>query len=215
MTPERFAMEHLGWHPRFAATVERPIKKNAWANAETATPPDDGVKVFAVKFAPNGTSAALSVALRPDAGPAYVELIRCFDPSGGLGTVAEWLGERVDDSAAVVIDGQGSAQTLHDMLRDEYAAPRGWVVRPSASDAVSAYFAIANAVQEGRVEHYGQPALTESATKCTKRSIGRAGGWGFESAEDADACLIESAALAYWGAMTTKRDQRITMEVSW
>lgn len=215
MTPEKFAMEHLGWHPRYAATAEHPIKKNAWANAETATPPDDGVKVFAVKFAPNGTSAALSVALRPDTGPAYVELIRCFDPSGGLGAVAEWLGERVDDSAAVVIDGQGSAQTLHDMLRDEYAAPRGWVVRPSASDAVSAYFAIANAVQEGRVEHYGQPALTESATKCTKRSIGRAGGWGFESAEDADACLIESAALAYWGAMTTKRDQRITMEVSW
>ena len=92
-------------------------------------------------------------------------------------------------------------------------------VIPANDDAIRAIRLIsstmANAVQEGRVEHYGQPALTESATKCTKRSIGRAGGWGFESAEDADACLIESAALAYWGAMTTKRDQRITMEVSW
>ena len=66
-------------------------------------------------------------------------------------------------------------------------------------------FQIANAVKEGQITHYGQPALDASATKTTKRRIGNNGGWGFQSTDEADATLIEACALAYWGAMTTKR----------
>jgi hypothetical protein len=43
---------------------------------------------------------------------------------------------------------------------------------------------------------------------CTNQSMTmiRNGGWGFASTDTADATLIESCALAYWAAMTTKRD---------
>ena len=41
------------------------------------------------------------------------------------------------------------------------------------------------------------------------------GGWGFESTDDNDACIIESAALAYWGAMTTDKDQRGELLLAW
>ena len=173
------------------------------------------MKAYGVKFSPDGASAALSVAIRRDEGPAYVELARVFDPSDGLGDVAEWLGTRQDEAAVAVIDGQGGAQTLHDRLRDVYDVPRDWVVRPTVADATSAYFAIANAVEEGTLEHFGQEPLDDSATKCTKRRIGTKGGWGFESTDEADACLVESAALAHWGAVTTKRDQRKELLVGW
>lgn len=215
MTPEKFAMEHLGWHPSFVATVQRPINAQAWEKAKTDAPPEDGVRVYAVKFSPDGATAALCVALRPDEGPAYVELVRCFNPAEELGAVAEWLGARQEDAAIAVIDGQGNAQTLHDRLRDVYDVPHDWVVRPTTADATSAYFAIANAVEEGTLEHFGQGPLDDSATKCTKRRIGAKGGWGFDSADGADACLIESAALAHWGAVTTKRDQRKELLIGW
>ena len=215
MTPEKFAMEHLGWHPSFVAAAQHPISAASWAKAKTGAPPEDGVKAYGVKFSPDGASAALSVAIRPDEGPAYVELVRCFRPSDELGDIAEWLGTRQDEAAVAVIDGQGGAQTLHDRLRDEYDVPRDWVVRPTVADATSAYFAIANAAEEGTLEHFGQEPLDDSATKCTKRRIGTKGGWGFESADGADACLVESAALAHWGATTTNRDQRKELLIGW
>lgn len=215
MAPEKFAMEHLGWYPEAVGRAERPINAAAWAKAKTDAPPEDGVKAYAVKFSPDGAAAALSVALRPDEGPAYVELVRVFSPSDELGELAEWLGTRQDEAAIAVIDGQGGAQTLHDRLRDDYGVPRDWVVRPSAADATSAYFSIANAVEEGTLEHFGQAPLDESATRCTKRRIGTHGGWGYESADGADACLVESAALAHWGATTTRRDQRKELLIGW
>ena len=48
-------------------------------------------------------------------------------------------------------------------------------------------------------------ALDISATRSARRRIGNGGGWGFQSTDEADATLVEAAALAYWAAMTTKR----------
>lgn len=62
-----------------------------------------------------------------------------------------------------------------------------------------------DSVREGRMTHFGQPALDESATKTERRPIGKNGGWGFKSTEKADATLIEAASLALWASMTTKR----------
>ena len=98
---------------------------------------------------------------------------------------------------------------------DEGGVPSSEILRPKTSDAIAAFSRIANDVKEGAVEHFGQDALNDSATQCTKRRIGTGGGWGFESTDTADACLIESAALAYWGAMTTTRDQRRELLLGW
>jgi hypothetical protein len=64
-----------------------------------------------------------------------------------------------------------------------------------------------DAVREGQVTHFDQPALNESVTGCCKRLIGNAGGYGFgPGTTGADPTAAEAAALAYWACMTTKRD---------
>jgi len=54
----------------------------------------------------------------------------------------------------------------------------------------------------------GQMALRESAITAIKRPIG--GGWGFGGDDSAP---IEAAALALWGAKTTKRNPNKTMRI--
>ena len=61
-------------------------------------------------------------------------------------------------------------------------------------------------MRERSITHFGQPAVDDSAVKVGTRRIGQSGGWGFLSVDGADFTLIESCALAYWAAMTTKRD---------
>ena len=82
------------------------------------------------------------------------------------------------------------------------------IIRPRTADVIAACSGMANAVRERQVTHYGQPALDASATRTRKRRIGSSGGWGFQSTDEADATLIEAAALARWAAVTTKRDPR-------
>ena len=106
-----------------------------------------------------------------------------------------------------MVDGRSNSQTLVERLL-ENGVPKRELNRPSTADFAAACSTISNAVKEKTLEHYGQDELTASATRCTRRNIGSGGGWGFESTDDADASIIEAAALAYWGAATTKRDQR-------
>ena len=84
--------------------------------------------------------------------------------------------------------------------------PSKVIVRPRAADVTAACSSLANAVKERAMRHYGQPALDVSATRTRRRAIGKYGGWGFASTDEADATLIEAVALAYWGAMTTRRN---------
>ena len=114
------------------------------------------------------------------------------------------LAQRAGKAAQIVIDGQSNAQTLNDRLLAQ-GVPAKTIIRPSARDVAAACSALVNAVKERKVTHYGQPALDDSATKTKKRRIGNNGGWGFASTDEADATLIDSVALAYWGAVNTKR----------
>lgn len=215
MPPESFARERLGWWDSATAAADRPIDSAAWDSTSTAETAPDGVTVFAVKLAADGSTGCLSAAVRPDEGLPHVECIRYFDASRGLTWLVEWLGQRQDDAALMVIDGTGAATALIDRLKDEQGVPRDEIKRPTTADAVAAFARLAADVDEGRMRHYKQDALDDAARTCTRRRIGGMGGWGFESTDTADACLIESAALAYWGAMTTDRDQRRELLIAW
>ena len=114
------------------------------------------------------------------------------------------MADNHEKAAQIVIDGQSNAQTLNERLLNAHV-PHKTIIRPNSSDVIAACSSLANAVKEREITHYGQPALDTSATKTRKRRIGKNGGWGFESTEEADATLIEACALAYWAAMTTKR----------
>ena len=206
MAPETFAREHLGWWPE-TVTTTAPIRPADWRECQTDNPKREGLVVYAVKFSPDGVTGTLAACHKPDDGRPFVYVVESRSLSSGLAWFVDNLAARSGEAAQIVIDGQGNAQTLNDRLLAEHV-PVLAIMRPRPADVAAACSSLANAVKEKRVTHYGQPGLDMSATRTRKRRIGTNGGWGFQSTDEADASLIEACALAYWGAMTTKRDPR-------
>lgn len=203
MSPDTFAREHLGWWPSETGIVSV-ISRDQWDACRTDEPPADGLLCAGVKFAPDGTTYALAVCLRPDDGPPHVEVVRSGAMSGGTERLSEWIAARGDRIASVAIDGRMGAQALVTRL-DKAGFPDDAVQRPSTQQFCGAVSMLLDAVMSGQVTHFAQPALDASATKTAKRRIG-SDGFGFESTEEGDATLIEACALAYREAMTTRRD---------
>ena len=195
-----FAREYLGWWSNEAVTIEHVIDPEAWELCETDEPPTDGVMCVGVKFGQDRTT--VSACIKPANGSPYIEWADTRPLSDGIGWAALWLDARRDRIASVAIDGASTA-ALTTRLAD-LGFPKKAVVTVGTRDMAKAVSMLLNAVNERNVEHYGQPELTDSATKCAKRRIGNEG-FGFEDADGADSTLIESCALAHWQALTTKR----------
>ena len=204
MSPDTFAREHLGWWPE-AASIAHPIREADWKACAVDEPRDGGIIAYAVKFSPDGAVGALARCNRVDGELPFVYVVDCRSLSHGIGWFVDRLAERHERAAQIVIDGQGNAQTLNERLLDA-GVPARTIRRPRTADVAAACASLANAAKEHTVAHYGQEALDMSATRTRKRRIGANGGWGFQSTDEADATLIEACALAYWGAMTTKRN---------
>lgn len=203
MPPDSFARERLGWWDNNVSHIEHLIDLKDWNLCETADPPDNGVMTAAVKFSPDGATCALSVCLKPEIGVPYIECLTSRSLSNGVGWLADWLYKRKDKIAVIAIDGRAGTTALVAKL-NELGMTHKAIKLPTSKEFSGAVSMLVNAVNEHQISHYGQQSLTDSATKSAKRNIG-SDGCGFESTADADATLIESCALAYWQAMTTKR----------
>lgn len=206
-----FAREFLGWWSQTEA--EQPvINASDWADCATGSPSKGSIVTYAVKFSPDGSMATMAACHRSDSERPFVYVVDSRSLNHGLGWFVETLSGNYEKAAQIVIDGQGNAQTLTDRLL-ERGVPLQEVMRPRATDVATACSSLANAVREKTLTHYRQKALDVSATKSTARRIGTTGGWGFQSTDEADATLIEACALAYWAAMTTKRDPHRKAEI--
>lgn len=211
MGSEGFARECLGWWDKLKV-VAKPIPKQDWAKCATGDPPADGLLVYAVKFSPDGQRGTLAVCVKPSAAAPHVEVVESMYLTGGIEWFVDWLAKRKDKPANIVIDGKANATTLRDRLL-ERDVPKRVICEPSTADVIAACSSIVNAVREQNVTHFAQPDLDASATLSDKRKIGSSGGFGFESNDKADATLIEACALAYWKAMTTKRNPNRKLRV--
>lgn len=198
--PDKFARERLGWWAPVEKSIEHVIDPEAWALCETDEPPTDGVMCVGVKFGQDRTT--VSACIKPKDGSPYVEWADTRPLSEGIGWAALWMDARRDRVASVAIDGASTAALTTRL--DDLGFPKKAVVTVGTRDMAKAVSMLTNAVNERDVEHYGQPELDDSATKCAKRRIGNEG-FGFEDADGADSTLIESCALAHWQALTTKR----------
>lgn len=201
--PDGFAREYLGWWSE-TASIDVAINSKDWAACKTDTPPDEGVLSYAVKFTPDGRAAALAVCLKPESGEPHVEVVAFRSTVRGVTWFANWLIERAPKAAQITIDGKAKSSVLEKRLIDG-GVPKRAIKIAKTQDIIAACSMLEDAVSDGRVTHFGQPGLDESATRCTKRKIGTDGGWGFESANGAEPTLVEAVALAHWGALTTKR----------
>ena len=204
MSMDGFARECLGWWSETEQRYTACIDAADWKECVNPYPVKEGTCAYAVKFSPDGATGSMACCYRPSDGEPFVYVVDARSMSGGLRWFEETISDNYHKSAVIVIDGQSNAQALIDRLIAD-GVPSKRITKPRTSDAIAAYSLLANAVKEKKVTHYDQEGLNLSATKTRKRRIGDSGGWGFASTEEADATLIESCALAYWGAMTTKR----------
>lgn len=203
MDADTFARERLGWWSKqIAEQREKVIDAADWLACKVDDPRQEGDVVYAVKFAPDGSTGTLAACCKQEVPFVYV--IESRSMSGGIGWFVDYLAQRYNKAAQVVIDGQSNAQALNDKLL-ERGVPAAVIRRPSTADVIASNSAFVNAVKEKQVHHFGQPALDDSATKSDKRKIGNHGGFGFSSNEEADATMVEACALAYREAMITKR----------
>lgn len=202
MAPDRFARERLGWWNDNEAVIENVIDVDDWDACLTKSPAMDGITVYAVKFSPDGAVGTLSACVKPKDGIPHIEVVETRSMADGIGWFYSWLAARKGKAAQIVIDGGGNAQTLTDML--EPVVGKRVLIRPTAQQMAGACSHVLNSVIDRTVTHFGQKQLDDSATKTARRAIGK--GWGFETTEHGDSTLIESCALALWGALTTKRD---------
>ena len=126
----------------------------------------------------------------------------------GIAWLSEFINERSTRASCVVIDGRNGADLLVENIKDTWRA-KGAVIRPTAREVIAAVSTLTNAVNERTVTWFsGQPALRDSAITAIKRPIG--GGWGFGGD---NSIPIEAAALALWGAKTSKRDPTRKMRI--
>jgi len=202
---DEFARERLGWWSSTDTHIESVISRAEWDKCLTRNPSRDGTVTYAVKFSADGQRGVLAACHRPDDGRnPFVYVVDSRSLNHGIGWFVDTLAENAHKAAQIVIDGKSHAQTLADRLQRAGVRRRS-IVADKQTNITSACSCFLDAVQEHRILHFGQPALDASATLTTRREIGTAGGWGFEGNADADATLVEACALAYWGAMTTKR----------
>lgn len=209
LTADGFARERLGWwSPVIAEKLDLAIEADAWDALRSEKLKPEGKTAYGVKFTFDGSSVALCGAVIPPDGPARVSLIEQRPTTYGVKWLADWLNDRALKASCVVIDGRNGADVLVDKISEHWKA-KGAIVRPNGRDVVAATSTLCAAVTEKTLSWYnGQEVLRESAVAATRRPL--SGGWAFGGDNSAP---IEAAALALWGAKTSKRDPNRKMRI--
>jgi phage terminase large subunit-like protein len=201
MSAEGFARERLGWWPE--AGTPCAIRPREWDRLKVAQPPGGGRLAYGVKFSPDGATVALAVASRTDG--VHVELVEHRGTDAGIAWLVDWLAGRWREASAITIDGLAGAGLLAGALNAS-KVPAKVVKVARYQDAIASSTMMLNAIREGTLSHFDQPALNDAALNARRRPIGRNGGWGFGGVDGHDVTPLEAASLALFGVMTSKRD---------
>lgn len=209
MDQDTFARERLGWWtPVVESREDYAIQKEAWDACKSDEPKPEGKTAYGVKFSVDGSEVCLCGAVIPQDGPARISLIERRPMGVGTQWLADWLNARYNKASCVVIDGRNGVDVLIDKIADTWKF-KGSVIKPSVKEMLAAVGSLTNALNERTVTWFSkQLALRESAITSIKRPI--SGGYGFGGE---NSIPIEAAALALWGAKTTKRDPNKRMRI--
>lgn len=202
---ESFKREAYGiWDE--SALTKKAFRMSLWDSRKSAAVPSDGVKVFGVRFSVDGSHVALGAAMRPESGPIHIEGIKSMPMSEGIQWLVDFLVEREDETAQIVIDGKSGVGFLVNALRDE-GMGKTVIITPSLDQVITAHSMFDHAVSQGELAHSAQGPLDDQVKDATRRKIGVTGGFGWApSKEGGSVALLDSVTLAYLGAKITKRN---------
>lgn len=199
-----FCRERLGiWFKTVAETSEeKAIDPEKWKECASIEKKTEGKTAYGIKFSSDGQEVVLCGAvIDKQTKQARISLIS-REPAGlGLQWLADWLNDRYKKASCVYIDGRNGVDILIDRIRPIWIF-KDSVIKCSSNDAINAASLLTTELNEGTLTWYEpQEMLNDSALSATKRRIGI--GWGFGGSDSAP---IEAAALALYGARTSKRD---------
>ena len=205
MSAEMFARERLGrWESE--GSGRKAIKAELWDGAAipASAVPTDGRRVYAARFAVDGSAVGLAAAIRPDAGPIHVEGIKVASMADGTAWLVEWLLDHHEKAAQIVVDGKAGVGYLVQALRDA-KVPASVIITPTTDQAIAAHSMFESALHGKELTHRGQELLDDQVKAAEKRKIGTTGGFGWAAPEGESVVLLDAITLAHWGAKTTKR----------
>jgi hypothetical protein len=204
--PLGIAQEYLGyWVPDVEAVEPPVIGDELWAASRVDARPDPGPgakTAYGVKFSADGSHVALAVAERSRDGRTHLSLPFCERLDRGTDWLVSWLAARAAKASCAAVDGRSGAGAVCDAL-DAMGMPRGYVMRPTSDEAITAANLILQAARTGSATHIANEALDLSAATSTRRAIGKAGGWGLGG--DASAPM-EACGLALLALQNSKRN---------
>ena len=200
---ESFRREGLGiWDERQRGRSAFPA--GAWGRC-VSLDPGRGVMSLGVKFTPDGSHVGLAGAMRLPDGRVHVEGIRQAPMVDGTQWLVDYLVERKDRVAQIVVDGKSGVGYLVNALRAEQVGKSVLMV-PTVDQAIVAHSMFDRAVVQRELSHSGQPELDEQAEGALRREIGKAGGFGWASEGEGSVALLDAATLAFYAAKTSKRN---------
>jgi hypothetical protein len=217
MSAETFAREHLGWWGGVVSSI-RPIDKALW-NACCIGEADardlQGQPVYSVKFDKDGQVGSISVCLIPYENRVrpHVEYVDTWPLNRGIGAFIEWLMDASEHAAAIVLDGKSDASTLYGKLVAN-GVDEDMLILPKSYEVADACSGFVEAVRSRELTHMHQEQVSDALHNCTKRKIGNAGGYGFDSDEPSDTTIAESMALAHWWAVKVMREPSEEMRIN-
>lgn len=203
---ESFLREGLGvWDE--SALTKRAINMPAWdaLSLPPAEVPAEGRRVYAVRFSIDGSAVALAAAIRPDIGPVHVEGIKIAPMGDGTAWLLDWLVDRHDKAAQIVIDGKSGVGYLVNALREE-KVPKSVIWTPTTDQVITAHTMFESGIRAREISHRGQTELDAHVKAAVKRKIGTVGGFGWAPATDSESvALLDATTLAHWAAKVTTR----------
>lgn len=203
-TPLAFAQEYLGyWLPGTAAAEPPVIGAGLWDRAASAMPAG-GRRCIGVRFSADGSTVDVAeAALAPDGTAVVSVAVHAPAAAYGLGRLADHLADRLTrDCGMAAIDGRSYAGALAQTLQERRLPPDAWHVMGTA-EAVTACAALSDGVAAGSVGHVANDGLDPAMAACTRRQIGKSGGWGFAGEGEGP---LTACAQALWALRTTRRD---------
>lgn len=174
-------------------------------DSRAAEPITDGIMSFGVKFSADGSEVGLAGAIKDDDGRIHIEGIRQAPMTDGTQWLVDFLVERKDRAAQIVIDGKSGVGYLVNALRAERVGAKVILV-PTLDQVITYHSMLDRAITQGEATHSGDPDFDAQAKSAVRRKIGNNGGFGWEApTEDGSVTLLDSGTLAFGGAKTSKR----------